>query len=151
MAIGLNRSGMLLVEVNNYTLGETRVWIKDREIPLEQFCGLAAKIFEEKNYQYAAGERFLERINRTEIAPGFYQFRERLALPKELLALETLLREAKNQDLALCPIEIAGFEMDFYDFTLFAEYFLTNSDLMSRRDPRLVLLEKLKSIKKRRY
>ncbi len=147
MAINLNRSGMICAEVNNYTNGETRVWIKDKEIPLEEFCGLVWKIFQEKARLYASGRKFLERARQLKIVPGFYKYTERLALPKEMPALEAVMRSYKN-DYAICPIEIAGVEIDFYDLTIFIEYFFTNSDLMSRRDPRLELLEKLKDLEK---
>lgn len=146
MAIGLNRSQMLLVEVNNYTFGETRVWIREKEIPLEKFCGLVLEIFKDKARQFSWGRQFLERLRQLGIAPGFYNlYTERLALPKELPALEDLLRDPKPE-YAVCPISVEGFDIDFYDFTIFAEYFLTNSNLMSRRDPRLALLKNLKAI-----
>ncbi len=80
MAIALLRSQMLLVEVNNWS-GDTRIWIKDKEIPLEKFCEITEKFFEK--YQYVFKES-LERINQMAIVPGFYKYTERLALPKEL-------------------------------------------------------------------
>ena len=147
MAIALERSGKLLVEVNNYnTLGETRVWIHYKEVPLQKFCDLVLQVFQERNYQYAAGKQFLERIQRMIIVPT-YRYDERLEVEKGLPTLEDLWRGVSKVDLARCPIEVAGWEIDFYDFTLLAEYFLTNAPLM-RRDPRLALLEKLKEIKR---
>lgn len=137
---------MLLAEVNNYTLGETRVWIREKEIPLEKFCGLVLEIFKEKARLFSWGRQFLERLRKMEIAPGFYNsYTERLALPKGQPTLEDLLRDPKPE-YAVCLISVEGFDIDFYDFTILVEYFLTNSNLMSRRDPRLALLENLKAI-----
>lgn len=148
MAISLNRSQMLLAEVNNFTSGQTRVWIKDKEMPLEKICDLLLAIFKGNNYQFSSGEHFLERVKRMAVVPGFSKYAERLGLPADLPNLDKLLHERQLDKLALCPFTIEEFDIDFFDLTVFTEYLLTNSDLMSRRDPRLKLWEDLKAIQK---
>lgn len=153
MAILLLRSHGLIAEVNNFTAGITRVWLAGKEMELDRVSEALIQFFEKNNFQYWALEKFLDRAAKLEIVSGFVKFRERLGFPEktQILSLDDVIRELNHSTLPGVAVKfLDGYDLEVRDLAIFAEYFLTMTDLMSRLDPRLKLWEFLKNLAAKR-
>ncbi len=148
MAIRLPRSWSILVEVNNFAEGgQTKVSLRGEEIHFEKFCEMISRILfeeirgEEVNALKAA---YFQRLAYLEVIPGFTRYGDRLGLPERIETLTDIQHKTQITDGRLL-IGFGKYLIDFSDFLVMVEYFLTNCDLMGSRDPRIEIVRKIKA------